>query len=160
MRIGQGFDAHRFSDGRKLVLGGIEIEYPLGLLGHSDADVLVHAIIDALLGAAGLGDIGMRFPDTEPAYKGISSLILLGNVVTELTDLGFSILNVDATILAQKPKIGPYREKMLKTLSMVMGLDPSRINLKATTTEKMGFVGREEGIAATAVVLLEEPTAG
>lgn len=157
MRIGQGFDAHKFASGRKLVLGGVEIDHPLGLLGHSDADVLTHAIIDALLGAAGLGDIGMKFPDTDPAYKNISSLLLLADVVTDVKRLGFSISNVDTIILAEKPKLGTYRNKMGIALSSALGIDASRINIKATTTEKMGFVGREEGIAASAVVLLEEP---
>lgn len=156
MRIGQGFDAHRFDETRRLVLGGVEIDHPLGLLGHSDADVLLHAIIDALLGAAGLGDIGMRFPDTNPDYRGISSLLLLADVVREIGLLGYSIANVDATIMAQKPKIGPYRDKMTQSVSQCLGIDVSRVNIKATTTEKMGFVGREEGIAASAVVLLEE----
>ncbi len=155
MRIGQGFDTHRFESGRKLVLGGVQIDHPRGLLGHSDADVLIHAIVDALLGAAGLGDIGMRFPDTDPAYKGISSLLLLEDVVSEIRKSGFSISNVDATILAQQPKIGLYRERIKNSLSQALGIDPSRVNLKATTTEKMGFVGREEGIAAIAVALLE-----
>lgn len=156
MRIGQGFDAHRFDETRRLVLGGVEIDHPSGLLGHSDADVLLHAIIDALLGAAGLGDIGMRFPDTNPDYRGISSLLLLADVVREIGLLGYSIANVDATIMAQKPKIGPYRDKMTQSVSQCLGIDVSRVNIKATTTEKMGFVGREEGIAASAVVLLEE----
>ena len=156
MRIGQGFDAHRFDETRRLVLGGVEIDHPLGLLGHSDADVLLHAIIDALLGAAGLGDIGMRFPDTNHDYRGISSLLLLADVVREIGLLGYSIANVDATIMAQKPKIGPYRDKMTQSVSQCLGIDVSRVNIKATTTEKMGFVGREEGIAASAVVLLEE----
>lgn len=156
MRIGQGFDAHRFDETRRLVLGGVEIDHPSGLLGHSDADVLLHAIIDALLGAAGLGDIGMRFPDTNPDYGGISSLLLLADVVREIGLLGYSIANVDATIMAQKPKIGPYRDKMTQSVSQCLGIDVSRVNIKATTTEKMGFVGREEGIAASAVVLLEE----
>ncbi len=156
MRIGQGFDAHRFDETRRLVLGGVEIDHPLGLLGHSDADVLLHAIIDALLGAAGLGDIGMRFPDTNPDYRGISSLLLLADVVREIGLLGYSIANVDATIMVQKPKIGPYRDKMTQSVSQCLGIDVSRVNIKATTTEKMGFVGREEGIAASAVVLLEE----
>ncbi len=156
MRIGQGFDAHRFAPGRRLILGGVEIDHPEGLLGHSDADVLVHALVDALLGAAGLGDIGMRFPDTDPSYEGISSLLLLKDVVDELRDLGFTISNVDMTVIAQKPKIGPYRSMILASLSEVLCVDQSLVNLKATTTEKMGFTGRQEGIAASAVVLLEK----
>ncbi len=156
MRIGQGFDAHRFATGRKLVLGGVEIDYHVGLLGHSDADVLTHAIVDALLGAAGLGDIGMRFPDNDPAYKGISSLILLGDVMKEIKDLGFSLSNVDATVMAERPKMSSYREMMINNLSEIMGIDRARVNVKFTTTEKMGFVGRQEGMAASAAVLLNE----
>ncbi len=156
MRIGQGFDAHRFAPGRRLILGGVEIDHPEGLLGHSDADVLVHALVDALLGAAGLGDIGMRFPDTDPSYKGICSIVLLKDVVDELRNSGFMISNVDMTVIAQKPKIGPYRSRILSTLSKALGIDQSRVNLKATTTEKMGFTGRQEGIAASAVALLEQ----
>lgn len=156
MRIGQGFDAHRFATGRKLVLGGVEIDYHVGLLGHSDADVLTHAIVDALLGAAGLGDIGMRFPDDDPAYKGISSLILLGDVMKEIKDLGFSLSNVDATVMAERPKMSSYREMMINNLSEIMGIDRARVNVKFTTTEKMGFVGRQEGMAASAAVLLNE----
>lgn len=157
MRIGQGFDAHRFAPGRRLILGGVEIDHPEGLLGHSDADVLVHALVDALLGAAGLGDIGMRFPDTDPSYEGISSMLLLKDVVEELRSRGFMISNVDMTVIAQKPKIGPYRSMILANLSEALCVDQSRINLKATTTEKMGFTGRQEGIAALAVALLEKP---
>jgi 2-C-methyl-D-erythritol 2,4-cyclodiphosphate synthase len=143
-------------EGRKLFLGGIEIDYQYGLEGHSDADVIIHAVIDALLGAAGLGDIGMRFPDTDPRYKGVSSLELLLDVMTEIHSLGFKISNVDVTLLAQKPRIGPYREQMAKTMAMGMDIDTTRVNIKATTTEKLGFIGRCEGLAAAAVVLLEE----
>ncbi|MGC8660295.1 MAG: 2-C-methyl-D-erythritol 2,4-cyclodiphosphate synthase [Desulfomonilaceae bacterium] len=159
MRIGYGFDVHGLIKGRKLFLGGVEIDYPYGLEGHSDADVIVHAVIDALLGAAGLGDIGMRFPDTDPKYKGVSSLKLLIDVMTEIHSLGFRISNADVTLLAQKPKIGPYREQMVKTLAWGMEIDKNRVNIKATTTEHLGFVGRCEGIAAAAVVLLEETPA-
>ncbi len=156
MRIGYGFDVHGLIEGRKLFLGGIEIDYQYGLEGHSDADVIIHAVIDALLGAAGLGDIGMRFPDTDPRYKGVSSLELLLDVMTEIHSLGFKISNVDVTLLAQKPRIGPYREQMAKTMAMGMDIDTTRVNIKATTTEKLGFIGRCEGLAAAAVVLLEE----
>lgn len=156
MRIGYGFDVHGLIEGRKLFLGGIEIDYQYGLEGHSDADVIIHAVIDALLGAAGLGDIGMRFPDTDPRYKGVSSLELLLDVMTEIHSLGFKISNVDVTLLAQKPRIGPYREQMAKTMAMGMDIDTTQVNIKATTTEKLGFIGRCEGLAAAAVVLLEE----
>ena len=156
MRIGYGFDVHGLIEGRKLFLGGIEIDYQYGLEGHSDADVIIHAVIDALLGAAGLGDIGIRFPDTDPRYKGVSSLELLLDVMTEIHSLGFKISNVDVTLLAQKPRIGPYREQMAKTMAMGMDIDTTRVNIKATTTEKLGFIGRCEGLAAAAVVLLEE----
>ena len=156
MRIGQGFDAHRFAKGRRLILGGVQIEHPEGLLGHSDADVLIHALVDALLGAAGQGDIGMRFPDSDPSYEGISSLLLLKDVVDDLRKSGFSISNVDLTIIAEKPRIGPYRNRILSTLSTTLGIDQSRVNLKATTTEKMGFTGRQEGMAASAVALLKQ----
>lgn len=156
MRIGYGFDVHKLVVDRKLVLGGVEIDYPLGLEGHSDADVIVHAMIDALLGAGGLGDLGMRFPDTDPKYKGISSLALLTDVVIEISSLGFTISNMDATLFAEKPKIGPYREQMSKKIAAVMGVKRDQVNIKATTTEGLGFVGRCEGLAASAVVLLEK----
>ncbi|MGC8602704.1 MAG: 2-C-methyl-D-erythritol 2,4-cyclodiphosphate synthase [Desulfomonilaceae bacterium] len=156
MRIGYGFDVHKLVVDRKLVLGGVEIDYPLGLEGHSDADVIVHAMIDALLGAGGLGDLGMRFPDTDPKYKGISSLALLTDVVIEISSLGFTISNMDATLFAEKPKIGPYREQMSKKIAAVMGVKRDQVNIKATTTEGLGFIGRCEGLAASAVVLLEK----
>jgi 2-C-methyl-D-erythritol 2,4-cyclodiphosphate synthase len=156
VRVGQGFDAHKFTKGRKLVLGGETIEYPLGLEGHSDADVLTHAVIDALLGAAGLGDIGMHFPVTDPAYRDASSVGLLEVIVKAVESVGFLISNVDVTIFAQSPKIGPFRAAMVDNLATVMGIAPEQVNIKATTTEGMGFIGRSEGIAASAVVLLEE----
>jgi 2-C-methyl-D-erythritol 2,4-cyclodiphosphate synthase len=156
LRIGQGYDVHKFVEGRKLVLGGHVVDYPLGLEGHSDADVVIHALIDALLGAAGLGDIGMHFPDTDPAYRGASSMDMLEIIVNAIEALGFRIGNVDLTILAEKPRIGPFRAAMLGNLSLALKIDPERLNIKATTTEGLGFVGRGEGIAASALVLLEE----
>lgn len=156
MRIGNGFDVHGLVADRKLVLGGVEIDYPFGLAGHSDADVLVHAVIDALLGAAGLGDIGKRFPDTDPKYKDASSLRLLSDVALEIISLGFQISNVDVTLFAQDPKIGPFREKMSQNIADVINVNRNRVNIKATTTEGLGFVGRAEGLAAAAVALLKE----
>ena len=159
MRIGQGFDVHRLVEGRDLILGGVKIDYPMGLEGHSDADVLLHATIDALLGAAGIGDIGMHFPDADPAYKDASSLELLEIAVDAVQALGFSIENLDVTLIAQEPRIGRYRGYMVENLSNATGLDPTRVNVKATTTEGLGFTGRKEGMAALATVLLaEEPT--
>ena len=156
MRIGQGYDAHRPVEGRRLVLGGVDIPWEKGLLGHSDADVLTHAVMDALLGAAGLGDIGKHFPDTDPAYKGADSLKLLERVVVLLEERGFAVGNVDATVLAQRPKLAPYIPKMRENLARVMGVDPSRVNVKATTEEGLGFTGSGEGMAAHAVALIEE----
>jgi 2-C-methyl-D-erythritol 2,4-cyclodiphosphate synthase len=156
MRIGHGYDVHRLVEGRKLILGGQEIDHPLGLLGHSDADVLTHAVMDALLGAAGLWDIGHAFPDTDPAYEGISSLILLRRVMEMLEQSGYRVGNVDATILAQKPKLAPYIPAMRAALAREMNVPESRVNVKATTEEGLGFTGRQEGIAAHAVALLEE----
>lgn len=155
MRIGHGYDVHRLIAGRKLILGGVEIPYILGLDGHSDADVLLHAIMDALLGAAALGDIGHLFPDTDPAYKGISSLKLLAVVAARIREKGFEIGNIDATVIAQKPKLAPFIEAMRKETARVLQIDPDRLNIKATTEERLGFSGREEGIAAHAVCLLE-----
>ncbi len=157
MRVGQGFDAHRFERGRKLILGGEEIEHPVGLLGHSDADVLTHALIDALLGAAGLSDIGTHFPDTDPAYKDASSIAMLKIVVDEVRALDFEVANIDITVFAQSPKVAPFRATIIRNLAEAMDIKPERISVKATTTEKMGFIGRSEGIAAAAVVLLENP---
>ena len=156
MRIGHGYDVHRIVEGRKLILGGVEIPWDKGLLGHSDADVLTHAVMDALLGAAGLGDIGGAFPDTDPAYEGISSLILLGRVMDMLTAHGFRVGNVDATVIAQRPKLAPYVPEMRQKLAEVIGIPAQRVNVKATTEEKLGFTGTGEGMAAHAVALLEE----
>lgn len=152
-RIGHGYDVHALVEGRKLILGGVEIEYSKGLLGHSDADVLIHALCDALLGAAALGDIGRHFPDTDPVYEGADSRELLRRVVSLLPD--FKIVNADITAIAQAPKLLPYIERMRSNLADVLGIGIDRINIKATTTERLGFIGREEGIAAEAVVLLE-----
>ncbi len=157
MRVGQGFDAHRFEKGRKLILGGEEIEHPVGLRGHSDADVLTHALIDALLGAAGLSDIGTHFPDTDPAYKDASSIAMLKIVADDIRALDFEVANIDITVFAQSPKVAPFRATIIRNLAEAMDIKPERISVKATTTEKMGFIGRSEGIAAAAVVLLENP---
>lgn len=156
MRIGQGYDVHRLAPGRKLILGGVEIPYELGLLGHSDADVIVHAIMDALLGAAGLWDIGHAFPDDDPETEGISSLVLLGRVRDMLSQQGFSVVNVDGTIIAQRPKLSPYIPSMRKNIAAVLGIEEARINLKATTEEGLGFTGTGQGMAAHAVALLEQ----
>ncbi len=156
MRVGHGFDVHRLVPERKLILGGVEIPHPLGLLGHSDADVLCHAISDALLGAAALGDIGRHFPDTDPAYKGISSILLLQKVVQLLQQHGYRVHNIDATLILQQPKIAPYAETMRQNIAKAVGVPLSQISIKATTTEGLGFTGRREGVAAHAVVLLEE----
>lgn len=153
-RIGQGFDVHAFQEGRPLIIGGIEIPHTKGLLGHSDADVLLHAITDAALGAIGEGDIGRHFPDTDPAYKDADSAKLLGHIWKIVEDKGYALGNVDCTILAQKPKMAPYIERMRNRIAQLLHADPSQVNVKATTTEKLGFVGREEGIAALATILL------
>ncbi len=155
LRIGSGFDVHPFAEGRDLWLGGVKIPHSVGLLGHSDADVLTHAIIDAILGAAGFGDIGGMFPDSDPAYRGISSIQLLSRAWLRCSEKGMQIVNIDSTLACQNPKIMPHTDKMRKTLSSALDyLDPGLISIKATTTEKLGFVGREEGIAAHAVALL------
>lgn len=154
MRIGHGYDVHRLTPGRRLILGGVNIPWQLGLLGHSDADVLTHAVMDALLGAAGLGDIGGAFPDTDPAYAGASSLLLLGRVMEQLEAAGFQVGNVDATILAQRPKLAPYLPQMRDNLAGVLAVPPDRVNVKATTEEGLGFTGAGEGMAAHAVALL------
>ena len=156
MRIGMGYDVHKLVPDRKLILGGVEIPYELGLLGHSDADVLVHAIMDALLGAAAEGDIGRHFPDSDPAYKGISSLELLRRVGEILEEKLFVIENVDATIIAQRPKMAPHIPQMVRNIEEVLGLEPGRINVKATTEEGLGFTGSGEGISSQAVALLQE----
>jgi 2-C-methyl-D-erythritol 2,4-cyclodiphosphate synthase len=155
MRVGLGYDAHRLVAGRPLVLGGVEIPYEKGLLGHSDADVLTHAIGDALLGAVGAGDLGTHFPDQDPAYKDISSLILLARIMEVVRDRGFAPVNVDATIVAEQPRLAPHIPAMQARLAPILGLTPADINIKATTTEHMGFAGRGEGLAAYAVVLVE-----
>ena len=156
MRIGHGYDVHRLKEGRKLILGGVEIPYEKGLDGHSDADVLVHAIMDALLGAAALGDIGKLFPDTDPAYAGISSLILLERVAKLLRTNGFAVGNVDATVVAQRPKLAPHIDEMREIIANALGTEKNRVSVKATTEESLGFTGRGEGIAAHAGCLLQE----
>ncbi len=156
MRIGLGYDAHRLVSGRPLILGGVEIPHHLGLSGHSDADVLTHAIGDALLGAVGAGDLGSHFPDTDPAYKDISSLILLERIMAVVREQGYRPVNVDATVVAQAPRLAPHISKMIEKLAPILELSPDAVNIKATTTEKMGFAGREEGIAAYAAVLVEK----
>lgn len=156
MRIGIGYDVHRFEAGRPLVIGGVVIPWHEGLAGHSDADVLTHAVCDALLGAAGLGDVGRHFPDSDPAFKGISSLILLETVSGLLEKAGYEIGNVDAVLIAQAPRFAPYREEMERRLANACGLEHGRIGVKATTTERLGFEGRGEGIAAQAVALIRK----
>ena len=156
MRIGHGYDVHRLVPGRDLILGGVKLNYRLGLDGHSDADVLTHAVMDALLGAAGLGDIGRHFPDSDPAYLGIDSQKLLARVRDLLTSRGFRIGNIDVTLIAQAPKLAPHIAEMEQTLASTLQIDPSRINLKATTEDHLGFTGRGEGISCHTVCLLEE----
>ncbi len=155
IRVGHGYDVHRLVTGRRLVLGGVEIPHELGLDGHSDADVLIHAVMDALIGAVALGDIGKHFPDTDERYRGISSMHLLSKVHALLMELGASVVNVDATLVIQKPKIAPYIEGMRKNIAFALGVDIGAVNVKATTEEHLGFTGREEGVAAHAVVLIE-----
>ena len=155
-RIGHGYDVHRLVGGRRLVIGGVDIDYSLGLLGHSDADVLLHAIMDALIGAMGLGDIGRHFPDSDEKYKGISSMALLSSVYDLLLENGYEVVNVDATVVLQKPKLLPYIETMRSNIAFALNVDPSQINVKATTEEKLGFTGREEGISAHAVALISK----
>ena len=155
LRIGHGYDVHRLVEGRKLILGGVDIPWEKGLLGHSDADVLVHAVMDALTGAARLGDIGKLFPDTDPAYAGISSLKLLSEVGYLLREKGFAVVNIDATLLAQAPKVGPYKQTMAGNMAAALGISPEQVNVKATTEEGLGFTGDGSGMAAHAVVLLE-----
>ncbi|WP_352416076.1 2-C-methyl-D-erythritol 2,4-cyclodiphosphate synthase [Oscillibacter ruminantium] len=156
LRIGQGYDVHRLAEGRKLILGGVEIPWEKGLLGHSDADVLTHAVMDALSGAAKLGDIGKLFPDTDPQYAGADSLDLLRRVAALLRERGFAVVNVDAALIAQRPKIAPYRERMEENLAAALGVDREQVNVKATTEEGLGFTGDGSGMAAQAVVLLEK----
>ena len=154
MRVGIGYDVHKFAEGRKLILGGVEIPYGKGLLGHSDADVIVHAIMDALLGAAALGDIGQHFPDTDPAYEGISSIALLEKVGALLSDEGYEVGNIDSILIAQQPKLMPYLSAMRRNIAGALRLSPGQVSVKATTEEHLGFTGRGEGIAAQAVCLL------
>ena len=156
MRIGHGYDVHRLVPGRKLILGGVEIPYALGLDGHSDADVLLHAVMDALLGAAGLGDIGRLFPDTDDKYLGISSLVLLENVAARLEQAGYRLGNLDVTMIAQRPKLKDFIPQMEANIALAVGIAASRVNVKATTEEKLGFTGTGEGMACHAVCLLEE----
>lgn len=155
MRIGQGYDVHRLVSGRKLIIGGLEIEYDKGLLGHSDADVLLHAVSDALLGAAALGDIGKHFPDTDEKFKGADSLLLLKECVRLVRNEGYIIENIDATIIAQAPKMSPYIENMRENICTACNIDINQVNVKATTEEKLGFTGAGEGISASAVCLLK-----
>ena len=157
LRIGHGYDVHRLVEGRALILGGVEIPWERGLLGHSDADVLVHAVMDALSGAARLGDIGQLFPDTDPAYAGISSLKLLAEVGRLLAEQGYAEVNIDATLLAQAPKIAPYKGQMTENIAKALRIEPERVNVKATTEEGLGFTGDGSGMAAYAVALLEGP---
>ncbi|HAM14484.1 MAG TPA: 2-C-methyl-D-erythritol 2,4-cyclodiphosphate synthase [Eggerthellaceae bacterium] len=154
LRIGQGMDVHAFADGRKLIIGGVDIPHSRGLDGHSDADVLAHAVMDALLGAARAGDIGKLFPPDDPAYEGADSLLLLSRVAEKVRELGFEILDVDSVIAAQAPRLTPYRDSMRSNLARAMGIDVENVGVKATTTEHLGFEGREEGISATATCLL------
>ena len=156
MRIGHGYDVHKLVEGRDLILGGVKIEYELGLLGHSDADVLLHAVSDALLGAAGLRDIGYHFPDTDPKYKGADSRMLLREVQQKVVAAGYRISNVDVTMIAQKPKLKPHIEQMMANIAADLQIDVSRVNVKATTEEKLGFTGSGEGMSCHAVCLLEE----
>ena len=156
MRIGHGYDVHRLVEGRDLILGGVKIDYEKGLDGHSDADVLIHAVMDALLGAAGMGDIGRHFPDTDPAYKGISSMKLLAIVAQKIADVGYRLGNVDVTMIAQKPKLKDHIPQMQENLAMMLQTDVSRVNIKATTEEHLGFTGDGSGMSCHAVCLLEE----
>ncbi|AWI10822.1 2-C-methyl-D-erythritol 2,4-cyclodiphosphate synthase [Caldibacillus thermoamylovorans] len=156
LRVGQGYDVHQLVAGRPLIIGGVHIPYEKGLLGHSDADVLLHAVTDACLGAVGLGDIGSYFPDNDDAYKNADSAVLLKNVWEMIKDKGYQLVNIDATIIAQKPKMAPYIELIKTNIAAILEAEREQINVKATTTEKLGFTGREEGIASLAVVLLEK----
>lgn len=157
MRIGMGYDVHKLVEGRELIIGGVTIPYEKGLLGHSDADVLLHAVMDALLGAAALGDIGKHFPDTDPAYKGISSLLLLQKVGELLEEKGFLIENIDATIIAQAPKMRPYIDTMRENIAKALGVDVLQVNVKATTEEGLGFTGAGQGISSQAICMLTSP---
>lgn len=156
MRIGHGYDVHKLVPGRALILGGVKIDFELGLLGHSDADVLLHAVSDALLGAAGLGDIGLHFPDTDPKYKNADSLLLLQEVNGKVVSSGYRVRNIDVTMIAQRPKLRPYISQMAENIARAVGVDVSRVNVKATTEEQLGFTGQGMGMACHAVCLLEE----
>lgn len=156
LRIGHGYDVHRLTAGRKCIIGGVDIPHETGLLGHSDADVLTHAVMDALLGAAALGDIGKLFPDTDPAYAGADSIALLKNVGERLAGQGWKVGNIDATVIAQAPRLAPYIDAMRENLARALGIEAGQVNVKATTEEKLGFTGAKEGIAAHAVCLLEK----
>ena len=156
MRIGHGYDVHRLVEGRDLILGGVKIPYSLGLLGHSDADVLLHAVSDALLGAAGLGDIGRHFPDTDPKYKGADSMVLLREVAVKVSAAGYRVSNIDVTMIAQKPKLKDHIPQMVQNIADAVGIGADRVNVKATTEEKLGFTGTGEGMSCHAVCLLEE----
>lgn len=156
MRVGQGYDVHRLVEGRKLILGGVEIPYEKGLLGHSDADVLLHAVMDALLGAAALGDIGRHFPDTAEEFRGANSLLLLNHVFSLLDEQGYSIINIDATIVAQKPKLAPFLGQMVANIASACRIELDQVNVKATTEEGLGFTGTGEGMSANAVCLIEK----
>ena len=155
MRIGMGYDVHRLVEGRKLVLGGVTIPFDKGLLGHSDADVLVHALCDALLGAAGLGDIGLHFPDTDPEYKDVASIKILAKTYELISGKGFTIMNLDSTIFADAPKLSPYRDAMQKNIARAIEIEPDRVNVKATTFEGLGMIGKGEGIGAMCVALID-----
>ncbi len=159
-RVGTGFDAHRFAENRKLILGGVLIEHDRGLLGHSDADVLLHALADALLGAAGMGDLGMHFPDKDPAWKDAASSLFIRKISQDLRTNGWSLVNADLTIIAQEPKLAPYRDAICASITTILEVSGDCINVKATTTDRMGFLGRGEGIAAQAIVLLRRDTDG
>ena len=156
MRIGHGYDVHKLVEGRDLILGGVKIDYEKGLLGHSDADVLLHAVSDALLGAAGLGDIGRHFPDTDPKYKGADSLLLLKKVVQKVSDAGYRVSNIDVTMIAQRPKLKDHIPQMVQNIALAAGIGADRVNVKATTEEKLGFTGEGLGMSCHAVCLLEE----
>ncbi len=156
MRVGIGYDVHRLEEGRRLILGGVEIPFEKGLLGHSDADVLVHAIMDALLGAAALGDIGMHFPDTDEKYKGADSIALLQEVGNILSGKGYSVVNIDSVVVAQRPKLAPYMQDMKKNICRALDIEEDRLNIKATTTEKLGFEGRGEGMSAKAISCIDK----
>ena len=158
MRIGMGYDVHKLTEDRKLIMGGVEIPHEKGLLGHSDADVLLHAICDALLGAAALGDIGKHFPDTDPQFKGADSRKLLSHVLHLISEKGYCIINIDATIIAQKPKMAPHIQKMRENIAETLQIDVDQVNVKATTEEGMGFTGEGKGISAQAICLVESPT--